>query len=104
MGAYEFPNFCPWDCAPTQDKEVAINDLLELLAQWGGDGSCEFDDPGAVVDIVDLLALLANWGQCLAMPQGPPQSVEDCIDRYGLEDEVVLEWCICTVDPDECPD
>ncbi len=53
---------CPWDCGDG-DGQVAIVDLLALLAQWGGPGPCDFDGNGAV-DIVDLLALLANWGPC----------------------------------------
>ena len=53
---------CPWDCGDG-DGQVAIVDLLALLAQWGGPGPCDFDGNGAV-DIVDLLKLLANWGAC----------------------------------------
>lgn len=104
MGAYEFPFECPWDCASPEDQAVTIVDLLLLLADWGGESSCEFGDPGTIVSINDLLDLLANWGLCLAPTLGPPESVEDCIDRYGYEDPIVLESCICTVDPEECPD
>ncbi|MHC4416115.1 MAG: FG-GAP repeat domain-containing protein [Planctomycetota bacterium] len=53
---------CPWDCQATPDGVVGIADLLALLAQWGGPGSCAFD--GGPVGINDLLELLANWGQC----------------------------------------
>ena len=52
---------CPWDCGDG-DGIVGIIDLLELLCQWDGPGSCDFD--GGDVHITDLLALLANWGPC----------------------------------------
>jgi len=54
---------CPWDCEPTPDGTVGINDFLELLAQWSTiDSSCDFDGGG--VGINDFLDLLANWGDC----------------------------------------
>ncbi len=64
MGAYEFQGTsCPWDCEPTPNGDVGINDFLELLAQWTLVGSsCDFDGGG--VGITDFLALLANWGPC----------------------------------------
>ncbi|MHC4429457.1 MAG: hypothetical protein ACYS0D_12775 [Planctomycetota bacterium] len=52
---------CPWDCAD-QNGTVATADLLELLAQWGGPGSCDFDGGG--VSTADLLKLLGQWGAC----------------------------------------
>ncbi len=42
---------CPWDL--DGDGQVAITDLLEVLAAWG--------DP---YSITDLIALLAAWGPC----------------------------------------
>ena len=64
MGAYEFQgtSSCPWDCGGDDDGDVGIVDFLELLAQWDGGGSCDFDGGG--VGIVDFLKLLANWGPC----------------------------------------
>jgi hypothetical protein len=53
---------CPWDCGGDNDGNVGIVDFLELLAQWDGGGSCDFDGGG--VGIVDFLKLLANWGPC----------------------------------------
>ncbi len=53
---------CPWDCEPAPNGMVGINDFLELLAQWGGPGSCDID--GGSVGINDFLELLANWGAC----------------------------------------
>ena len=64
MGAYEFQggSTCPWDCESAPQGTVGINDFLDLLAQWGTPGSCDFD--GAGVGINDFLALLSNWGPC----------------------------------------
>jgi hypothetical protein len=63
MGAYEFQGTsCPWDCEPTPNGDVGINDFLELLGQWGSPGSCDFGGGG--VGINDFLDLLANWGDC----------------------------------------
>ncbi len=59
---------CPWDCQAVPNGTVGINDLLDLLAQWGGPGACDFD--GGNVGITDLLKLLANWGPCGVV--GPP--------------------------------
>ncbi len=53
---------CPWDCQETPDGVVNTPDLIELLSQWSGDGSCN-NTPGPV-DITDLIAMLANWGAC----------------------------------------
>ena len=41
---------------------MATADLLALLGQWGGAGSCDFDGDG--VSTADLLKLLGNWGNC----------------------------------------
>ncbi len=54
---------CPWDCAAMPDGDVGTNDFLQLPADWGAPGPCDFDGDGAV-DIDDLLALIANWGPC----------------------------------------
>ncbi len=54
---------CPWDCEPTPNGTVGINDFLELLAQWSTVGSsCDFDGGGA--GITDFLDMLAHWGDC----------------------------------------
>ncbi len=54
---------CPWDCADPGDGSVATADLLALLSQWGGPGSCDFNGDGTVTTS-DLLKLLSNWGVC----------------------------------------
>ncbi len=53
---------CPWDCQATPNGVVDVPDLIALLSQWSGGGSCNFD--GGVVSITDLIILLANWGAC----------------------------------------
>jgi len=57
---------CPWDCQTSgggSDRDVGINDFLDLLAQWTQVGtSCDFDGGG--VGITDFLTLLAHWGPC----------------------------------------
>ncbi len=54
---------CPWDL--DGDGQVAVGDLLMLLAAWGTDpgGPPDFDGNGDV-GVGDLLALLANLGPC----------------------------------------
>ena len=44
------------------DGSVDVDDLLELLAQWGTVGG-DINDDGTT-DVDDLLVLLANWGPC----------------------------------------
>jgi hypothetical protein len=56
------PEPCPWDCDPPGDGEVGITDFLQMLAEWGGPGNCDFDGGG--VSITDFLDLLAAWGPC----------------------------------------
>jgi hypothetical protein len=53
---------CPWDCDPPGDGEVGVTDFLQMLAEWGGPGNCDFDGGG--VSITDFLDLLAAWGPC----------------------------------------
>jgi hypothetical protein len=53
---------CPWDCGNPSDGAVNILDLLALLRQWGGHGTCDFDSDG--VDGDDLTLLVMRWGPC----------------------------------------
>jgi hypothetical protein len=53
---------CLGDCA-NADLQVDIEDLLALLGQWGGPGSCDLVADG-LIDIQDLLALFGSWGPC----------------------------------------
>ncbi len=54
---------CPADLY--RNGQVAVTDLLGMLASWGLDpgGPPDLDDSGTV-DVLDLLALLAAWGSC----------------------------------------
>ncbi len=54
---------CMWDLDGSGD--VAVNDFLALLAQWGTDpgGPPDFDGDGTV-GIFDFLDLLSHWGPC----------------------------------------
>jgi hypothetical protein len=58
---------CVADCAPPQDGNVDITDLLLVLADWGNPGPCDIDGNGDT-DIGDLLRVLADWGPCFACP------------------------------------
>ena len=108
MGAYENQHFatCQYDL-DSGDNDVGITDFIALLAAWGPCPGCAADfDCDNDVGIVDFLDLLAHWGPtCGAIPEGPPQSVQDCIDRYGTEDPLLLLHCMCMFDPCEqgCP-
>lgn len=101
MGAYEA---CSYDCQTPEasDDNVGINDMLDLLAQWGTAGSC--DVTGGGVGINDLLNLFAEWGPCTDPPMegAVPETVEECIDKLGYEDLVALSECICAVEPESC--
>jgi hypothetical protein len=46
------------------DDVVDVEDLLDLLADWGGSGPGDINGDGTI-DVEDLLALLANWGDCV---------------------------------------
>ena len=45
------------------DDQVAVDDILELLSQWGGSGSADLDQDGQVA-VDDVLLMLQNWGAC----------------------------------------
>ena len=48
------------------DSIVDVNDLLELIANWGDCSGCSSDLNGdGIVDVNDLLELIANWGPCI---------------------------------------
>lgn len=102
------PDICDGDI--NGDGTVAVYDFLQLLEHWGACPSsytnpCRWDlDCDGVVGVVDFLQLLGEWGPCGMPTGGPPQTVQDCIDRFGLEDPEVLEKCICAVEPQECPE
>jgi len=90
MGAFEKGGPCPADIDGSD--EVDAEDLLTLLAAWGScpgpcPPSCAGDfDADCQVGTTDLLELLASWGYCdEPFAPSPPQSVVDCLDRYGSD-------------------
>jgi hypothetical protein len=94
------PDECEDLCIGDVDGNGVTNtaDLLALLAAWGDcpdpPEECPADLNGNdEVDTGDLLILLGNWGCPKQNPDPPPQSIQDCIDRY-LDDPPALEGCI----------
>jgi hypothetical protein len=45
------------------DAVVDVEDLLDLLGNWGSSGTGDINEDG-IVDVEDLLILLGNWGDC----------------------------------------
>jgi len=52
---------CPWDL--TEDGLVNIDDVKELVANWGSSGASDFNEDGTT-NIEDVKILVANWGTC----------------------------------------
>ena len=53
---------CPADCA-NGDGVVDVQDILEILAQFGTAGDCDVNGNG-VVDVSDILEVISAWGVC----------------------------------------
>ena len=52
---------CPGDL--DGDGQVAVDDILALLSQWGGQGEADLDGNGEV-EVNDVLIMLQVWGPC----------------------------------------
>jgi glucose/arabinose dehydrogenase len=52
---------CDGDC--DGNGQVDVDDILEMLGQFGTAGSCDTNDDG-IIDVDDLLAQISNWGSC----------------------------------------
>ncbi|MBT5657371.1 MAG: hypothetical protein HOI89_06285 [Phycisphaerae bacterium] len=52
---------CDGDC--NGDGQVDVDDVLELLGQFGGTGECDTNGDGTI-GVDDLLAQIGNWGPC----------------------------------------
>ena len=65
---------------------VDVHDLFVLLANWTLDTFTDFTGDHTT-DVNDLFYLLARWGTCEAPLGFVPESVEDCIDMFGLGEE-----------------
>ncbi|MHC4947260.1 MAG: hypothetical protein ACYTG1_03225 [Planctomycetota bacterium] len=64
LGTLECPLACASDCEATPDGDVGVNDLLDVLAQWGGPGACDILGGDGIVGVDELLQVLADWGPC----------------------------------------
>ncbi len=66
--------FCPSDCLQTPDGLIGIQDMLAMLAQWGGEaggGPCDANFDG-VIDLIDFVELMGAWGPCEEVPSSAP--------------------------------
>ena len=74
-----------------------LDRTLSAFNAWGGCpvGSICWADVNAdcTVNTADLLLLLGAWGECGVGGGEIPQSVQDCIDKFGF-DPIALEACI----------
>lgn len=53
-----------WSCT-SRDGTVAVEDLLQLISEWGPCVECTSDiDEDGSVTVTDLLEVLAEWGEC----------------------------------------
>ncbi len=52
---------CPGDC--NGDDTVDVNDVLEMIANYGQPSDCDTNGDG-IIDVNDLLDLISNWGPC----------------------------------------
>ncbi len=52
---------CDGDC--DGNGEVDVNDILEMLGQFGMSGDCDTNGDN-IIDVNDLLAQIGNWGPC----------------------------------------
>ncbi len=89
------PTFFPWDCQADPDGSVGINDFLAVLAQWGTDGSCDFNGGG--VGINDFLDVLANWGSeiCNWFWEVSPEGMDLVSIQADLNtNDFDMAWCI----------
>jgi hypothetical protein len=105
MGAYEkqtLEGSCPGDIAGNgdgPDGTVDVDDLLEVINNWGDNPSTAGDAAPApcgngVIDVDDLLAIINNWGAC-GEPTDAPETVDDCFDLCeGLSTESE-DWQKC---------
>jgi glucose/arabinose dehydrogenase len=52
---------CDGDC--NGDGQVNVDDILEMLGQFGAAGDCDTNGDD-IIDVDDLLAQIGNWGSC----------------------------------------
>ena len=66
--ALAYPTGCVGDT--DGDNWVDVNDLNNVLMNWGGGGPGDVDDewgsgtPDGMIDVNDLVCVIVNWGDC----------------------------------------
>jgi hypothetical protein len=96
---------CPIDVSGAYgipDGIVDVSDLLAVLGQFSDDPcpslcACSADTNGdGRVNVTDLLNVLGAWGSdgCGGAGSEIPETIQDCIDKFGYEDPEALEACI----------
>ncbi|MDP6158963.1 MAG: hypothetical protein QGI74_08820 [Phycisphaerales bacterium] len=64
-GGNSFEDTCPGGCSADVDGDgtVGVNDVLLVIANFGGSGSGDVNGDG-VVDVSDILFVISWWGDC----------------------------------------
>jgi len=83
------------------DGDVDFDDLLALLSAFAAPvGSCSFApndlNNDGTIGFDDLLTLLAGWCPNGQDQEDIPQTLQECIERFGF-DPLALEACIATL-------
>jgi len=86
IGAYEMQSPCAADV--DGDGTVRFDDILLILNAWGPCPSPPLECPGdidgnTIVGFSDLLIVLNTWGPCGAPFGQAPESIADCLEKYG---------------------
>ncbi len=65
------------------DNIVDVQDLVQVVVDWGCAGDCASDiNSDGIVDVQDLIAVISDWGCEVA--QGPVTTVSGC--RHERDD------------------
>ena len=62
VGTIRLGEPCPADLSG--DGGIGVDDLLQIIAQWGQAGGSADIDMNGTVDVDDLLAVISGWGPC----------------------------------------
>ncbi len=83
-----------------RDGDVDLDDLLAVLSAWGPCANCSWCpadvDGDRMIGFQDLIKVVGDFSTDCVTFDGPPQSVQDCLDRFG-SDLAALEACISTL-------
>jgi hypothetical protein len=90
-------------CGDTNgDGTVDVNDLNNVILDWGTDGSAHGGDltdntltgpPDGIVNVNDMVSVIMNWGDCETALE-LPASVQACIAKLGHDPVAVLSCII----------